>query len=108
MPVSFLTHFAALAFTCVVVTALPALWAGAYLLLTAICFVAYGWDKGQAKAGLLRVPELVLLLLAVATPSGALAGRTAFNHKTTKAAFLIVPCVAAAFQLVALGASTTI
>jgi len=54
------------------------------MAVSLITFAFYGLDKGLAVAGRrVRVPELVLNLLAVAggTP-GAWLGRVAFRHKT--------------------------
>jgi uncharacterized membrane protein YsdA (DUF1294 family) len=50
-----------------------------------VAFLFYGLDKGLAKArpSRIRVPELVLNLLAVAGGSpGVWLGRVAFRHKT--------------------------
>ena len=55
------------------------------IAVSSITFAFYGLDKGlsRARRAKLRVPELVLNLLAVAggTP-GAWLGRVAFRHKT--------------------------
>lgn len=53
-------------------------------------WVAYGLDKGRAKSGKWRIPERILLLLALAGGSlGALAGMIMFRHKTRKPKFYI-------------------
>jgi len=58
-------------------------------------FVAYGWDKRQARRGGWRVPELVLHGLAlIGGVVGAWAGRAFFRHKTQKPVFLVVLIVA--------------
>ena len=46
-------------------------------------FLVYGWDKLCAKQGRWRVPEKILLLLALVGGSvGSLAGMALFRHKT--------------------------
>jgi uncharacterized membrane protein YsdA (DUF1294 family) len=58
---------------------------------TPSAFVAYGYDKRQARRGNWRVPELVLHGLAlVGGVIGAGAGRAVFRHKTQKPTFLVV------------------
>lgn len=67
-----------------------------YLLVAnAISFVIYGVDKQKAKHNRWRVPEKVLLGLAVLGGSvGAYAGMYTFRHKTQKAKFCIgVPLI---------------
>jgi uncharacterized membrane protein YsdA (DUF1294 family) len=54
--------------------------------ISVVTFVFYGLDKGLSKAptARVRVPELVLNLLAVAGGSlGAWLGRAVFRHKTS-------------------------
>ncbi|HAM16370.1 MAG TPA: hypothetical protein DCP91_11070 [Eggerthellaceae bacterium] len=60
-----------------------------YLLaMNVIATVVFGLDKLRARAGVQRVPERVLLLLAVFGGSvGALAGMHLFRHKTRKPLF---------------------
>jgi uncharacterized membrane protein YsdA (DUF1294 family) len=54
------------------------------LAISIVTFAHYGLDKGLSKAGGVRVPELVLNLLAVAGGSlGAWLGRAIFRHKTS-------------------------
>ncbi|HZY41793.1 MAG TPA: DUF1294 domain-containing protein [Anaerolineae bacterium] len=61
------------------------------ITLSVITFAWYGLDKGQSKRAGLRVPEIVLHLLALAGgfPGGWL-GRALFHHKTRKSAFTVV------------------
>ena len=53
------------------------------LLINASTFIVYGWDKFCAKQGWQRIPEKILLLLAVLGGSiGAIAVMALFRHKT--------------------------
>lgn len=53
-------------------------------------WVAYGLDKGRARAGKWRIPERTLLLLTLAGGSlGALVAMLMFRHKTKKAKFVV-------------------
>ena len=69
--------------------------------LSVITFILYGYDKGQAKLGGLRVPEIVLHVLALlgGFPGGWL-GRVVFNHKTRKTSFTVVLVVATIIHLI--------
>lgn len=64
---------------------------GYYLaVINFTAWVAYGLDKGRARAGKWRIPERTLLLLALAGGSlGALAAMLMFRHKTKKAKFVV-------------------
>ena len=70
-------------------------------------WVAYGLDKGRAKAGKWRIPERTLLILTAAGGSvGALAAMLLFRHKTKKAKFvvgvpvlLVMHCIIAALAV---------
>jgi len=54
-----------------------------------IAFLTYGYDKLIAGSRKTRVPEKVLLLLALMGGSlGALVGMYVFHHKTSKQSFL--------------------
>jgi uncharacterized membrane protein YsdA (DUF1294 family) len=63
-------------------------------------FGYYGYDKARARAGLRRVPEVVLHLLALAggSPAAWLAMRT-FRHKTVKGSFRLAFWLVVAVQL---------
>src|SRR5690348_15121986 len=65
-----------------------ALWVAWLLAFSGVAFLTYGYDKLIAGTERTRVPEKVLLLLALlgGTP-GALAGMQVFRHKTTKQSF---------------------
>ena len=64
--------------------------AAVYLLVVNISTVAvYVWDKLSAKQGWQRVPEKILLLLALLGGSvGAMAAMTFFRHKTRHLKFI--------------------
>ncbi len=64
--------------------------AAVYLIVVNISAVAvYGWDKLSAKQGWQRVPEKILLLLALLGGSvGAMAAMTFFRHKTRHLKFI--------------------
>ncbi|MCX6084856.1 MAG: DUF1294 domain-containing protein [Caldiserica bacterium] len=69
----------------------PALdWMQSWLAtVTVVTFLTYGYDKLIAGTGATRVPERVLLALAVAGGTvGALLGMRVFHHKTSKEGFL--------------------
>ena len=60
------------------------------LCVSIITFAAYGIDKRKAEKNKWRIPESVLIMLAVLGGSvGALAGMLVFHHKTKKAKFVI-------------------
>jgi uncharacterized membrane protein YsdA (DUF1294 family) len=59
-----------------------AIWLGAW---SVSAFVIYGIDKALSKAGGLRVPELILnLLAAVGGFAGCWAGMSVFHHKSNR------------------------
>lgn len=60
------------------------------LMLNAIEFFLFGYDKKKAKKGQWRISERTLMLLAAAGGSiGALAGMYAFRHKIRKPKFTV-------------------
>jgi uncharacterized membrane protein YsdA (DUF1294 family) len=62
--------------------------AGAYLMTSLSCFVAYAIDKSAARKGGWRTPERTLLLLGlVGGWPGALLAQQWLRHKTAKASF---------------------
>ena len=63
-----------------------------YLLsINIITFLIYGYDKHQAKKVGMRIPEIVLHLMALMGGSpGALLGQLTFRHKIKKMRFIIV------------------
>jgi len=67
--------------------------------------LAFGWDKSAARRGSTRVPELVLLLLALAGGSpGALLAMPLFRHKTIDRRFRVGMAIVLVVQLLLLGA----
>jgi len=99
--------FALLAFAGIVgaglVGKLPILVAGAYAVMSAVAFVAYGMDKAAAKAGQWRTPESTLHLLGLACGwPGALLAQRLFRHKSRKREFQVVFWVTVAINLIAL------
>ena len=71
------------------------------IALSVITFLMYGYDKGQAKLGGLRVPEIVLHVLALlgGFPGGWL-GRAVFRHKIRKPVFTVVLIVSTVIHAV--------
>jgi uncharacterized membrane protein YsdA (DUF1294 family) len=58
------------------------------LAVNLVTFLTYGYDKSIAGSGRTRVPERVLLLLALAGGSpAAILGMRLFHHKTAKSSF---------------------
>lgn len=58
------------------------------LAINAVTFLTYGYDKGIAGSKMMRVPEAILLTLALAGGTvGAMAGMRVYHHKTAKADF---------------------
>ncbi len=78
-------------------------WHPYWLWLVAInvaTLALFGIDKWQARRGRGRAPELVLHFFALLGGfGGALVGRQLFRHKTRRAAFLLVPLLAALLHL---------
>ena len=62
--------------------------ATAYLGMSLLTLLAYGWDKRRAVSGGRRVPENTLHVLALCGGwPGAWVGRPLFRHKTRKQPF---------------------
>jgi len=58
------------------------------LAVNLVTFLTYGYDKNIAGSNRTRVPERVLLLLALAGGSpAAILGMRFFHHKTSKSSF---------------------
>ena len=59
------------------------------IVINALAFVTFGYDKYQAVKGRWRVPEKTLFLLAIIGGSvGAMAGMRVFRHKTKHNSFV--------------------
>ena len=70
------------------------------LSATLVTFMTYGYDKAIAGSRYMRVPEGVLLALALAGGTlGALAGMQIFHHKTRKTSFRLKLWMVAAVQV---------
>ena len=78
---------------------------GAWLLaINLVALLVYGYDKAIAGSGQMRVPERVLLVLALAGgTAGALAGMWVFRHKTAKKSFRLRMGLVIAAQIVLVG-----
>lgn len=58
------------------------------VIINALTFCVYGFDKWMARVRAWRISELTLILLAlIGGSAGALVGMHVFRHKTRKAAF---------------------
>lgn len=58
------------------------------VIVSALAFLAFGWDKVCARAKWRRVPESTLLMIALIGGSiGARIGQHVFRHKTRKQPF---------------------
>jgi uncharacterized membrane protein YsdA (DUF1294 family) len=73
---------------------------GVILLVSVVTFALCGWDKASAIARRSRVPERVLLGLALLGGSpGLLVGMAVFRHKTRSPGFLISLAAISLLQL---------
>ena len=58
------------------------------IAITVITYFTYGYDKNVAGSEMMRVPEIVLLGLAIVGGTfGAITGMHVFHHKTAKDSF---------------------
>lgn len=80
-------------------------WLWAYLIAVNVCtFVWYGYDKAAARNGWLRVPEIVLHVLAIGGGTvAAWLGQQVFRHKTIKGSFRRTFWLIVAFQAMGIG-----
>ncbi|MFT5127470.1 MAG: uncharacterized membrane protein YsdA (DUF1294 family) [Rhodothermales bacterium] len=63
---------------------------GIVALWSVVAFLAFGWDKRQARMNRRRISERALLLFTLSGGvMGSIAGIFFFRHKTRKTAFLI-------------------
>ena len=61
-----------------------------YVVINAIVFAMYAWDKHKAKTDKWRTKESTLLLGALLGPWGAAIGMKVAHHKTQKTKFKLV------------------
>ena len=61
-----------------------------YVVINAIVFAMYAWDKHKAKTDQWRTKESTLLLGALFGPWGAAIGMKVAHHKTQKTKFKLV------------------
>ena len=77
------------------------------VVMSLVCFIAYGFDKRQAINGGRRVSERTLHLMAfLGGWPGALMGQRQFRHKTQKVSFRIVFWILVALHIGIVGAVT--
>jgi uncharacterized membrane protein YsdA (DUF1294 family) len=75
-----------------------------YLVMSAICFCAYGFDKRAAIAGKQRISERTLWLLGLFCGwPGALLAQQFLRHKSSKASFRLVFFITVICNLVVVG-----
>lgn len=78
---------------------------GLVVVMSAICYAAYGLDKWRAVHNGRRMPERTLHLLAfLGGWPGALLGQQQFRHKTQKPSFLVMFWLVVVFHVVIVGA----
>lgn len=99
----------AIVLSVVVFLAIPSTPLLAWLVaVNAVTLLAYGYDKGIAGGNRTRIPEAVLLGLAlIGGTLGAFAGILLFRHKTSKPAFLVPFALIVVLQLALFGAWLT-
>lgn len=69
--------------------------------ITALTFIAYGYDKSAARAGKWRIRERTLhALTLIGGTFGAFLGQKIFRHKTRKTSFRIVFWITGWLQMV--------
>lgn len=61
-----------------------------YIVINAIVFAMYVWDKYKAKADKWRTKESTLIVAALFGPWGAVIGMKSAHHKTRKPKFKLV------------------
>jgi uncharacterized membrane protein YsdA (DUF1294 family) len=77
------------------------------IVMSVVCFTAYGLDKRRAVNGKRRVPENTLHILALLGGwPGALLGQWQFRHKTQKMSFLIVFWLVVVLHVAIIGTAT--
>ncbi len=82
-----------------------AVYLGVIVVMSLICFMAYGFDKRRAQRGGRRIPERTLHFMAfMGGWPGAYLGQQYFRHKTQKLAFLRVFWLDVFLHIVIVGA----
>lgn len=79
----------------------------AALLVNALVFFLFGYDKRQAHNNGWRIPEKTLLLSSLAGPFGGLLGMKVFSHKTRKVCFYVIVPFFAVLQVAGAAALVT-
>lgn len=75
-----------------------------YWVFNVLTFFVYAWDKRRAVFKHRRIPEFVLLLLAILGGAlGAFCSMILFNHKLRKPKFYITVPILLLFQLISYG-----
>lgn len=91
LPLLFIVAFGVFISTATVIGRLPMVVLGAYLVSSAIAFIAYTFDKSAAKNDRWRVKENTLHFFAlVGGWPGALAAQRLLRHKSRKQSFQVV------------------
>ena len=71
--------------------------------ISVVTFLIYGYDKQRAKNNGMRIPEIVLHLMALLGGSpGALLGQITFRHKIKKIKFVVVLWAIVLLQVIAI------
>lgn len=77
------------------------IWLG---VMSVLAFLLFGWDKLMAKLGHARIPEILLLGVALFGGGiGALIGMLLFRHKIRKRPFPVLIPLLCVLQLLLLG-----
>jgi len=88
MPASFAVFFLGTVLLTTLAGALPMFILALYLAMSAIAFIAYGFDKSAARRQQPRIRERTLHAFSLAGGwPGALLAQAAFRHKTKKQPF---------------------
>ena len=70
------------------------------IIINALCFLLFGYDKKQAIKKQGRIPEITLIILSFMGGSiGSLLGMQLFHHKTKKIKFIILIPLSIIFTL---------
>lgn len=76
------------------------MWQTYWITINAVAFLIYAVDKVAAQSGGWRIPEIVLLALALLGGwSGAIFSQQLFRHKTSKVPFQILFIISTAVNI---------